>query len=83
MRWSNPSNVSSLASKTSAKEEDIVRTISNDGDNTRETVRFISAVDVRKFEGSYEQYERTFVDAPLVYRLFYQGHRRVATVRNR
>jgi len=38
-------------------------------------------VDVRKFEGSYEQYERTFVDAPLVYRLFYQGHCRVAIVR--
>ena len=54
------SDVSTLTSNTSVKDEDIVRAISNGGKGfkttnnlklyTRETVRFISAVDDRKFE---------------------------------
>src|SRR5947209_20322346 len=37
------------------------------GSERRETVRFISAVDARKFEGICPESERTGVNAPLVY----------------
>ncbi len=48
------------------------------GSERRETVRSLSVVGVGKFERSCPWYERTGMDASLVYQLFCQGHSWVA-----
>lgn len=59
-------------------DEDIVHAISNSGFFMRETVRFLSVISL-KTKKTFLLYERIEKCIPLVNRLYYKRHCRVAT----